>query len=206
MKGIKISKRKLAEDACKIEIKMMKKNCGIQDQYAAAIGGINSFAVDKVGNVKFHKLKINKNVKKIFDNLILVETRTYRSADKISKSYKPNWDILNSLKKNVDLFEKIISARKLNLREFGDFLHKSWADKKKLSSKISNLKFDKIYNDFINYGAYGGKLVGAGGGGFFLFLMPKKKQKKIFPKYEKHNIVKIKIYQEGSKILNKLYV
>ncbi len=206
MSGKKVSKKKLAEDACKIEIKLMKKNCGIQDQYAAAIGGINKYTINKNGKVNIFKLKQNKKIREIFDNLILVETRKYRSGDKISKSYKFEKNILESLKKNVRLFEKIISEKKLNLRELGSFLDKGWAYKKKLSNKISHSRFDKIYNDFIKFGAYGGKLVGAGGGGFFLFLMPKRKQKKIYPRYEKHKIIKIRYYNQGSKILNKLYV
>ena len=85
-------------------------------------------------------------------------------------------------------------------------MNKGWSDKKKLSNKVSHSRFDKIYNDFIKFGAYGGKLVGAGGGGFFLFVMPKIKQKKIYPTYKKHNIIKIKYQDQGSKILNKLYV
>ncbi len=206
MNGKKVSKRKLAEDACKIEIELMKKNCGIQDQYAAAIGGINKYTVNKNGKVNIFKLKQNKNIKEIFDNLILVETKKYRSANKISKSYKFEKKVLVSLKKNVPLFEKIISEKKLNLREIGIFLNKGWSDKKKLSNKVSHSRFDKIYNDFIKFGAYGGKLVGAGGGGFFLFVMPKIKQKKIYPTYKKHNIIKIKYQDQGSKILNKLYV
>ena len=61
----------------------------------------------------------------------------------------------------------------------GIFLHKGWSDKKKLSNKISHSRFDKIYNDFIKFGAYGGKLVGAGGGGFFFICYAKDKTKKI---------------------------
>ena len=48
-------------------------------------------------------------------------------------------------KKNVYLFEKIISKKKFNLREIGTFLHKGWSYKKKLSNKISHSRFDKIY-------------------------------------------------------------
>ena len=48
--------------------------------------------------------------------------------------------------------------------------------KKKLSSKISDSKIDKIYNTAIQSGALGGKIIGAGAGGFLLFFVPLSKQ------------------------------
>ena len=78
--------------------------------------------------------------------------------------------------------------------------------KKKLSNKISNKKLDKIYNDFISKGAYGGKLLGAGGGGYFMFIMSKNKQSNISSNYKSHKIIKFRYQSEGSRILNKLYV
>ena len=44
--------------------------------------------------------------------------------------------------------------------------------KRQLSSKISNSALDKIYDDAINCGVVGGKLLGAGGGGFYVFYVP----------------------------------
>ena len=37
---------------------------------------------------------------------------------------------------------------------------------------ISNEYIDSIYNEALNNGATGGKLLGAGGGGFFIFYVP----------------------------------
>ena len=43
LKHKKISKKELAELACKIEIDIIKSPIGKQDQYAAAFGGLNKF-------------------------------------------------------------------------------------------------------------------------------------------------------------------
>lgn len=40
-KNIKLTKREIAEIACKIEIDILKEPIGKQDQYAAALGGLN---------------------------------------------------------------------------------------------------------------------------------------------------------------------
>ena len=207
LQGRKISRRKLAQDACYVEIEMMKKNCGIQDQYAAAFGGINDYKINKNGNVKIKKLS-SKNffINKLFENIILVETKTYRSSDNISKTYRIDNNILKLLKKSTFEFKNIITKKKINLNELGNFLHSNWIEKKKLSNKISNKKLDKIYNDFVSKGALGGKLLGAGGGGYFMFIMSKNKQKNISSYYKSHKIIKFRYQSEGSRILNKLYV
>ena len=56
-----------------------------------------------------------------------------------------------------------------NITDFGLMLDKHWEMKKKMSSKISNPRFDEIYRIAKENGALGGKISGAGGGGFFLF-------------------------------------
>jgi D-glycero-alpha-D-manno-heptose-7-phosphate kinase len=57
------------------------------------------------------------------------------------------------------------------LLQFGKCLHEAWQLKRQFSSKISNSRLDKIYQDACDNGAVGGKLLGAGGGGFFIFYV-----------------------------------
>ena len=51
--------------------------------------------------------------------------------------------------------------------------------KKDLSTKVSSLKINEIYDNAISAGAIGGKILGAGGGGYFLFYVPEKKQRNV---------------------------
>ena len=44
---------------------------------------------------------------------------------------------------------------------------------KKMSSKVSNVKIDEIYNESLSAGASGGKIIGSGGGGFLLIYLKK---------------------------------
>ena len=46
-----------------------------------------------------------------------------------------------------------------------------WRHKKRISSKMTNPRFDEIYESAKANGALGGKISGAGGGGFFVFYV-----------------------------------
>ncbi len=59
-----------------------------------------------------------------------------------------------------------------NLDEVGHKFHAHLQHKKKISTKMSNPEFDKIYDHALVSGALGGKISGAGGGGFFTFYVP----------------------------------
>ncbi len=204
--GKKISSFELAKKACEIEIKILKKNGGIQDQFASAVGGLNKFIIQKNGMVKNKKLKLKKDkINKIFKNLLLIWSNQSRSSESISKTYKKDFSSIKAIINNVDLFHKLITDRKLDLKKIGNFLNISWLMKKKLSSKISNSNLDKTYNFMKKAGALGGKISGAGGGGFFIFLMPQNKQKKIMNKKILSSCMNVNYYPKGTKIISKIY-
>ena len=73
--------------------------------------------------------------------------------------------------------------------DFGKLLNESWLEKMKLSKEITNKKINELYDEAINCGALGGKILGAGGGGFFLLYMKKNAKKKFFNKNK--NIINI---------------
>ena len=100
----------------------------------------------------------------------------------------------------VDESYSIFQEKKLNIKKIGSLLHKSWLIKKKLSKDVSNPYLNSIYKKAMRYGAYGGKLLGAGGGGFFYFLCQRKNREKLIKKLNlKH--IDFKIENEGSKVI-----
>ncbi len=58
-----------------------------------------------------------------------------------------------------------------NITDVGLLFDQHWQYKKRISAKMSNGHFDKIYEIAKANGALGGKISGAGGGGFFVFYM-----------------------------------
>ena len=64
-----------------------------------------------------------------------------------------------------------------DISRLGEMFHNHWQYKKKLSTGISNARFNSIYDMAIKSGADGGKISGAGGGGFFIFYCNKNHEK-----------------------------
>ena len=79
-------------------------------------------------------------------------------------------------------------------------MNEGWQIKKELSNNTSNNKLDRIYNLGLEYGAKGGKLLGAGGGGFMLFYIKKELVKNFKIKFDKFKILDFKFSSEGTKI------
>lgn len=63
-KGKFASKEKLARDACKIEIGILKEPIGKQDQYAASYGGLNYLRFNSNGTVFVQPIVLDPAVKK----------------------------------------------------------------------------------------------------------------------------------------------
>ena len=78
--------RELAEQACKIEMDILKEPVGKQDQYIAAFGGITCFRFLPNGQVEAWPLKISQStLYELEDNLLLFFTGYTRSAGEILK-------------------------------------------------------------------------------------------------------------------------
>lgn len=176
-----ISPRALAEEACKIEIDILKEPIGKQDQYIAAIGGITCFDFAKDGKVTATPLKLEDEIRySLEDNLLLFFTGYSRSASSIlkeqnDKSKTNNDDMINNLHFVKELGYQSKGALEAgDLPEFARLMDIHWQHKKKRSGNMSNGKINEWYDIAMASGALGGKLIGAGGGGFLLFYSENK--------------------------------
>lgn len=160
----------LAEQACEIEIDILKEDIGKQDQYAASFGGISCLDFHSNGLVDVQPLKITQETfNTIEENLLLFFTGYIRSASKVMQSQR-NQDIEADLHELKDIAHQTESAlQHADLKNFALLLSAQWKHKRKRSDIISNAQIDNWYALGMRNGAQGGKLVGAGGGGFLLF-------------------------------------
>ena len=171
-----VSQKKLAEEACKIEIDILKEPIGKQDQYIAAFGGITFFEFAKDGKVKVRPIKMSEEARdELHNNIILFYTGITRSASKIlreqdDKSKRDEGKTLEALHeiKRIGLETKKAFERD-DIDKLGEYLDMHWNIKKQLSTGVSNRFIDGCYTLAKNNGALGGKIMGAGGGGFFMF-------------------------------------
>ena len=59
-KNLNLTKKKIAEIACKIEINILNKPIGMQDQYIAAFGGLNWINFKSKKKILISKIRIKK--------------------------------------------------------------------------------------------------------------------------------------------------
>ena len=209
-KGMIVNRNKLAEEAAKIEIEVLKRPIGKQDHYAAAFGSINFFKFYDNGNVSVTPVDENsKNVKKIFENLHTFYTGINRDASEIlliqkKKQLLINDKLLKIRDQSKELFQ-LIKSNKFTLKKFGQLLDESWLIKRELASSVSNNFINNIYDVAKKSGAYGGKLSGAGGGGFLSFAISKNYKKKIIRQlgHKKLKYFPVQLDTSGSVILSK---
>ncbi|MCR5651453.1 MAG: GHMP kinase [Lachnospiraceae bacterium] len=180
-KGDFVGTRALAEEACDIEMNMLKEPIGKQDQYISAFGGITCMEFEKDGYVNVYPLDLKtETFYDLEDNLILYFTGFARSASSILKeqddgSRKNDSDMMANLDFVKDLgYRSKAAFEKGDLREFADIMNTHWEYKKKRSGSMSNAKIDEWYEHALKNGALGGKLIGAGGGGFLMFYTENK--------------------------------
>ncbi len=200
--GENVSSRQLAEEAVKIEVDILKKPIGIQDQWAVALGGLRTIQFNQSGKVESQKVKISELIKEDFNNsLMLFYTGISRKSGDIlsSLNIKDNIELLHQNKEFAVSGAKALTDGKL--KNVAKLLDDYWTKKKQLSNKISNGEIDKMYKDAKDAGAGGGKILGAGGGGFLLVMFYANKRVKIREKLRDYQEMPFRFEGGGSKII-----
>lgn len=199
-----INAEQLAREACEIEIDILKKPIGVQDQYIAAYGGLRFFEFSNTGEVCNHQLALDEVLMtRLNENLLLYFTGTTRQAASILVEQKDNIrqkkSTLRQLKELAYVARE--ELQKGNIDVIGTLLHESWQYKKQLASKISNGHIEEIYETARRAGALGGKVTGAGGGGFLLLYCPYEKRDLVRTSLNGLREVPIHLEPDGSKTI-----
>lgn len=166
----------VAEEACRVEIDMLKEPVGKQDQYIAAFGGVKVLDISQKGSVVVSDVNISKgDMISFLSNIKVFCLNTQRSASEILLDQQKDKNKSNSILHTV----KKQSYRILDILTSGDFdnygllLDEYWYLKKQLSSKMSTPIVDDLYETVKSrFNVLGGKIIGAGGGGFLLLYAP----------------------------------
>lgn len=176
--GLDLSPVEVAELACYIEIERMGLPVGKQDQYAAALGGLNFISFSS-GGVTVEPLNVPPGTREALESeLMLFFTGTSRQSSTILRRQREA-----SLKDDAALLRRLDSIKRLGLeirdalqagdtKQFGELLHQSWVEKRGLVNGITNPGLDEAYAAARENGATGGKITGAGGGGFLMLHCP----------------------------------
>jgi D-glycero-alpha-D-manno-heptose-7-phosphate kinase len=165
---------RLAQEACQIEIDVCRKPIGKQDQYIAAYGGMQFLRFNPDGTTFVDPIICSPETKaELQRRLLLFYTGVTRSADPIlgeqQRNIAANPEVRSALRRMAQMAHEMRDTLCANdLDRFGEMLHESWVLKKSLAGGVSNPRIDGYYERGRQYGALGGKILGAGGGGFLL--------------------------------------
>lgn len=174
---ISLSKYELAERAFYIARNVLCRPVGKQDEYASAFGGLNFISFRQDGSTHVESLKLDPDlVRELQSSLLLFFTGAAHHSWTILEEQETSTlrtgsrtvDSLHELQKLVEPMKAALLAGEL--RDFGLLLHEGWEIKKRLSSKVSNVRINEMYETALRNGAVGGKITGAGGGGFLLLF------------------------------------
>jgi len=181
-----LSKYELAERAFHVARNVLGRPVGKQDEYASAFGGLNFISFHKDGGTHVEPLKLEPElVRELQSSLILFFTGASHHSWTILKEQeestsKPTGgtvEYLHEIRKLAEPMKAALLAGELS--EFGLLLHEGWEIKKRLSSKISNVHINEMYESALRNGALGGKITGAGGGGFLLLYCPQDRHQEV---------------------------
>ena len=171
-----IPSQELAEQACHIEIDLLREPIGKQDQYIASFGGITCFNFLPDDRVEVAPLKLaGETLANLEDNLLLFFTGYTRAASAIlaeqdTRTRRQDADMISQLHFVKQLgCESKVALEAGDLRRFAELMHVHWEHKKARSGAMTNVRIDEYYELARRNGALGGKLIGAGGGGFLMF-------------------------------------
>ena len=168
LKGKYADKKRLADDAIKLERELCREAGGWQDQIAAAFGGLNRINFDADGYTVDPVIISPERKSALEDSLMMFFTGFTRfSADvqaSLRSSMRDKTAELREMLALVDVAENVLVDKSVPLDDFGRLLDETWKLKRGISSSVSTDSIDGIYASARKAGALGGKLLGAGGG------------------------------------------
>lgn len=211
--GRKIDKTTAAEEASRLEIKLLGEPIGKQDQYAAAFGGFNVIQFNPNGSVDVEPVLIGYKTRLALEKQLLIFfTGITRKASGVlteqKSNIKSNMGTMKEMAESVHEFKDRLLAE--DFKGLGWMLHEGWLKKKSLASNVSSRVIDNFYAAGFGSGAWGGKVLGAGAGGCVMFIAPQRHHRRIreaMAKIAKANRLSdfrelpVKFVQSGAEIL-----
>ena len=181
MRDEDVSAGQLAEEACHVEINVLRRPIGKQDQYAAAFGGLNYITFQRDGRVHLDSVWLpGAGANGLFRKIMLFWTGIQREAGDVLREQRNN--ISRTSHTLIEMRDMAAACRDLLLANpddacgLGALLNTGWRAKRSLASTITTSDIDGYYDRALAGGAVGGKIAGAGGGGFLLLVVPPDRQ------------------------------
>jgi len=184
--GRRWSPAELAWTAYQVERVDLKIEGGMQDQYAAAFGGLNFIEFHGDERVEVQPLQIHGDTLEELERSLLLawsgQSRTdggilRRQVDGVLLGSAESLATLGALKALAETMRDALLGG--DLATFAEGLHEGWRQKRRLAAGIATPRLDELYAVGRAAGAAAGKVLGAGGGGFLLFSTPPRRREQV---------------------------
>jgi D-glycero-alpha-D-manno-heptose-7-phosphate kinase len=162
--GRELATEELAEAASHLEIELVGRSIGKQDQYAAAFGGVRAYEFRPDESVLARELALPEHVRAALrDQLLLFSTGQARSASKVIGAGQSE-DALHRIKGLAGETCRALEAG--DLGRVADLMEEHWEAKRARSPGTVTPEMDELRVRALRAGARGVISLGAGGGGF----------------------------------------
>jgi D-glycero-alpha-D-manno-heptose-7-phosphate kinase len=184
--GRRWSPAELAWTAYQVERVDLKIEGGMQDQYAAAFGGLNFIEFHGDERVEVQPLQIHGDILEELERSLLLawsgQSRTdggilRRQVDGVLLGSAESLATLGALKALAETMRDALLGG--DLATFAEGLHEGWRQKRRLAAGIATPRLDELYAVGRAAGAAAGKVLGAGGGGFLLFSTSPRRRERV---------------------------
>lgn len=205
-KGQILPPLELARQAIELEREVLRETVGYQDQVLAAVGGLNLVEFRTDGEIVVQKLPLRpERIRELEEHLLIVFTGLHRKASETAarqvRRIEENGPLLKRMRNMVEEAAAVLTDQN-GLSRFGTLLHEAWTIKRQLDTSVSNRTIDHIYQEGMEAGALGGKLLGAGGGGFLLFFVPPERRERVKARLAHLEEVKVRLNAPGSHVIH----
>lgn len=175
LRGERVGSSQLAEEACRVEIELLRCPIGKQDQYSAAFGGLNLYEFLPGGGVRIEPISTETSIiQNIFANSSLIWTQQARQSNFVLSDQEmraeENLEALSHLKSLTFLLRDELKSTNPNVSKVGELISEGWEIKQKLSPLILTQEISSLFKEISEMNVLGTKLLGAGAGGFIYTL------------------------------------
>jgi D-glycero-alpha-D-manno-heptose-7-phosphate kinase len=169
------SPKELAEAAAEIEIEVLDRSVGKQDQYASAYGDVRAYTIDQDGSVAPRRLELGPETRRsLREEFLLFYTGGERSASDVlshqaSRTLAGDTEALRTLHRTKELGQEGCAALEAgDLDRFAELMDPQWEVKRARAPGAIPARIEELRARASRSGALGAMLMGAGGSGFLL--------------------------------------
>jgi D-glycero-alpha-D-manno-heptose-7-phosphate kinase len=181
--GSPMTRHEVAETAFHVERIRCQMTGGKQDHFSASYGGMNLLEFEKGGSVVVKPIHLRQNFALTLQSCLLTcysgQSRvSSKIIDSQTESIITNDPVVMMAMESVkqSAYEMYNVLQSADLQGVLGIFQRNWESKKKTSQYISPDELTKAIDKALSFGAWTGKVSGAGGGGFLMFWVPVQKR------------------------------